>query len=79
MGLSTQKSFGKLARRMGTGMVTWANNFGILDERSNGNGGADEGRVNQQTDLAATIRKNSWAQFEATLKMLNESLHTCLR
>jgi hypothetical protein len=41
--------------------------------------GADYHRVNQQTDLAAEIRKNSWAQFDATLKMLNESLHTCLR
>jgi len=35
--------------------------------------------INQQTDLASTIRKNTWAQFDATLKMLNESLHTCLR
>ena len=40
---------------------------------------ANHYRVNQQTDLAMTIRKNSWAQFDATLKMLNESLHTCLR
>jgi len=42
-------------------------------------GRRDNRLVNQQTDLAATIRKNSWAQFDATLKMLNESLHTCLR
>jgi hypothetical protein len=40
---------------------------------------ADYCRVNQQTDLAAAIRKNSGAHFDATLEMLNESLHTCLR
>ena len=36
-------------------------------------------RVDKNTDLAAIVRKNRWTQFDATLKMLNESLHTCLR
>ena len=35
--------------------------------------------VCQQTDLALEARRNTWAQFDATLTMLNESLDLCLR
>lgn len=32
-----------------------------------------------QTNLAADVRKNMWAQYDATLAMLNESQDLCLR
>lgn len=36
-------------------------------------------RINQQNPMASQIRKENWAQYDATLTMFNDSLHLCLR
>lgn len=35
--------------------------------------------VRAQTNLAADVRKTTWAQYDATVAMLNESQDLCLR
>lgn len=35
--------------------------------------------IKQQTELAAAVRKTMWSHFDATLAMLNETEHLCLR
>ena len=36
-------------------------------------------RFNDQSEESLEVRKNSWAQYDATLLLLNDSLNTCLR
>lgn len=36
-------------------------------------------RLVQQTQISSDIRKENWAQFDATLAMFNASLNLCLR
>ncbi|KAF7506749.1 hypothetical protein GJ744_011473 [Endocarpon pusillum] len=42
-------------------------------------GKRDNRLMNQQTGMASQIRKENWAQYDATLTMFNDSLHLCLR
>jgi hypothetical protein len=39
----------------------------------------DDNRINLQTDMASQIRKENWAQYDATLALFNNSLDLCLR
>lgn len=39
----------------------------------------DNNLIQQQTSRASRIRKENWAQYDATLALFNESLGLCLR